>query len=78
MVGSELRKARVAAGLTQEELADRSALHRTYVSMLEREIKSPSLAALFLLCKALGIAPSDFVARLERAGYKPKPPKKRG
>jgi transcriptional regulator with XRE-family HTH domain len=78
MVGSELRKVREAAGMTQEELADRAVLHRTYVSMLEREKKSPSLAAVFLLCKALGIAPSEFVARLERLGYKPKPPKKRG
>ena len=78
MVGSELRKARESAGMTQEELADRSALHRTYVSMLEREKKSPSLAALFLLCRAMGISTADFVARLERAGYKPKPPKKRG
>lgn len=77
MVGSELRKAREAAGLTQEELAEGSKLHRTYISLLEREKKSPSLAALFLLCKPLGIAPTDFVARLERAGYRPKPPKKR-
>jgi len=55
----------VKAGLTQEELADRAGVHRTYVSLLERDRKSPTMEVLFRLCKALHIAPSKFIARVE-------------
>ena len=65
MVGRELRKAREAAGLSQEQLAFKAGVHRTYVSMLERDKKSPTLAVLFRLCAALGVSPSRFVARVE-------------
>jgi len=40
-------------------------VHRTYVSMLERDKKSPTLAVLFRLCDALGVRPSTLIARLE-------------
>jgi transcriptional regulator with XRE-family HTH domain len=65
MFGDELRRAREKAGLTQEELAERAGVHRTYVSMLERDKKSPTLAVLFRLCDALGVRPSTLIARLE-------------
>jgi transcriptional regulator with XRE-family HTH domain len=67
MLGDELRKAREAVGLTQEELAFKAEVHRTYVSLLERNKKSPTLSMLFRLCKALGISASDLVARVEKA-----------
>ncbi|MFI5381827.1 MAG: helix-turn-helix domain-containing protein, partial [Tepidisphaerales bacterium] len=60
MVGRELRKAREAAGLSQEQLAFQAGVHRTYVSMLERDKKSPTLTVLFRLCKALGITAAQF------------------
>jgi len=66
MIGQELRKAREAAGLSQEELSFKAGVHRTYVSLLERDKKSPPLTVLFRLCKALGISPSRLVARIER------------
>ncbi len=66
MIGNELRNAREAAGLTQEQLAKAAGLHRTYVSQLERNRKSPTLDVLFRLCRAIGIAPSEFIARVER------------
>jgi transcriptional regulator with XRE-family HTH domain len=65
MVGRELRKAREAAGLSQEQLAFQARVHRTYVSMLERDKKSPTLTVLFRLCKALGITAAQFVASVE-------------
>ncbi|MCA8936836.1 MAG: helix-turn-helix transcriptional regulator [Planctomycetes bacterium] len=68
MLGAELKKARLKAGLTQEELAFRADVHRTYVSMLEREKGSPTLDTLMKLCAALGIRASDMVRRLEEAG----------
>ena len=67
MLGEELRKARESAGLTQERLAFRAGLSRPYVSQLERDLKSPTLHALFRLCDALGLRASELVARVERA-----------
>jgi transcriptional regulator with XRE-family HTH domain len=65
MLGSVLREVREEAGLTQEALADAANLHRTYVSLVERDLRSPTVAVLFRLCRALRIKPSEFVARLE-------------
>lgn len=77
MVGSVLRQARKEAGLSQEELAFRADVHRTYVSMLERDVCSPSLDVLFRLCDVLGLPASVFVARVEES-KKEKPPKTEG
>ena len=66
MLGEELRKAREAAGLTQEELAFAAGIHRTYVSLLERDKKSPTVGLLFRLCDALAVSPSKLVAAVER------------
>ena len=60
MLGDELRKAREAAGLTQEEVSFRAGVHRTYVSLLERDKKSPTLDVLFRICGALGVRGLDF------------------
>jgi transcriptional regulator with XRE-family HTH domain len=67
MLGNELRKAREAAGLTQEEVSFRAGVHRTYVSMLEREKKSPTLDVLFRLCDAIGLKASELIRRVEKA-----------
>jgi transcriptional regulator with XRE-family HTH domain len=66
MLGEELRSAREAAGLTQEALAFRAALGRSYISQLENDRKSPSLDVLFRLCDALGVPASELIARVER------------
>ena len=66
MIGTELRQAREAAGLTQLQLAKAAGLHRTYISLLERDKRSATVDVLFRLCCAIGIKPSRFVARLER------------
>ena len=54
MMGEELRKARERAGLTQEQLSFRAGVSRPYVSQLERNLKSPTVATLFLICDASG------------------------
>jgi transcriptional regulator with XRE-family HTH domain len=66
MVGEELRAARRAAGMTQEELAFKAGVDRSYISLLENDRKSPTLDMLFRLCDALGARPSRLVARVER------------
>jgi transcriptional regulator with XRE-family HTH domain len=66
MVGEELRKAREAAGLTQEELSSKARVDRSYISQLERGLKSPTLDMLLRLCKALGVSAAEIVARVEK------------
>jgi transcriptional regulator with XRE-family HTH domain len=59
---SDLRR---SAGISQEELADRASIHRTYVSQLERGLKSPTIAILVKLAKALNTTPSKIMRMLE-------------
>ncbi len=66
MFGEELRKAREKAGLTQEQLAFRAGLHRTYISLLERDLKSPTLNTLFRLCGAMAVSAAKLVAKVEK------------
>ena len=66
MIGNEIRKARVSAGLTQEELAEAAGVHRTYVSLLERDRKSPTLDVLIRICSAIGVSASDLGRRAEK------------
>jgi DNA-binding XRE family transcriptional regulator len=66
LVGQELRGAREAAGLTQEQLAFRAGVDRSYVSLLEHDHKSPTLDMLFRLCDALGVKASRLSARAEK------------
>lgn len=60
-----LRDARKAAGLTQEELADRAGLSVRFVSLLETGARQPSLSALSALSVGLGIAMSEMMRALE-------------
>ncbi len=67
MGGNELKKARLAAELTQEQLAFETGLHRTYISLLERNKNSLTIPTLFKVCKVLGVRPSTLVARIEKS-----------
>jgi transcriptional regulator with XRE-family HTH domain len=66
MFGEELRKARLRAGLTQQELADRAGLHYTYICHLEHDRYSPTLDAFFRLCDALGTSPGRLIGRIDK------------
>ena len=70
MLGEELRKARIRAGLTQQELADRARLHYTYVNQLEHDRYSPTLHAFFRLCDALHVSPARLIGRVDKARKK--------
>jgi transcriptional regulator with XRE-family HTH domain len=63
--GEHLRQIRKATGITQEELAFRAGLDRTYISLLERGLKSPTLYTFFRLCKVLGQKPEEFIAKIQ-------------
>ncbi|HYU73362.1 MAG TPA: helix-turn-helix transcriptional regulator [Ktedonobacteraceae bacterium] len=62
--GEQLRRVRKAALMTQEELAFRAELDRTYISLLERGIKSPTLTTFFRLCRVLDQKPDVFIAQI--------------
>lgn len=64
--GEVLRTARKERGLSQENLADKSGYHRTYISLLERGLKSPSLQTIFQLAYVLNIPPSKLLEDVER------------
>ncbi len=63
--GHVLRAAREAAGLSQQTLALRAEIDRTYPSLLERGLRSPSLGTLLNLAPVLGVAPEALVKRTE-------------
>lgn len=63
--GEELQKIRKEKGLSQEQLGFESGYHRTYISQLERGVKSPSLKTIFRISKALTIQPSKLMQRIE-------------
>ena len=61
--GRNLRNRRIQRQLSQEELADISGLHRTYISGLERGIRNPSISIVARLADALKIEPSELLDR---------------
>jgi len=63
--GFTLRRLRQDRGLSQENLGFESGYHRTYISLLERGQKSPSLQTIFTLSKALKIEPNEMIRQVE-------------
>lgn len=54
-VGANMRRAREALGVSQEELADRAGIHRTYISGVERGIRNPTITVLEKIARALKV-----------------------
>jgi len=53
-IGKEIKRLRLQRGLTQEELADRCELSKGFISLLERDLTSPSIATLMDILESLG------------------------
>jgi transcriptional regulator with XRE-family HTH domain len=51
--GHTLRKTRMLSGVSQEDLANAAGLDRTYISLLERGKRNPSLTCIVKLCQIL-------------------------
>lgn len=62
--GLVLRRLHQGRGLSQEALGFESGYHRTYISLLERGRKSPSLQTLFNLSRALKIDPAELIRQV--------------
>lgn len=59
--GEKVRELRVKRGLSQEQLAESSGLHRTYISSLELGKRNVSLINIHALAKALGVTPDKLL-----------------
>ncbi|PIV46815.1 transcriptional regulator [bacterium (Candidatus Gribaldobacteria) CG02_land_8_20_14_3_00_41_15] len=58
--GNKVRERRAKLGLSQEELASRAGVHRTYIGMIERAEKNITLENIQKVCKALNLKIRDF------------------
>ena len=63
-----LRALRTSAGISQEELAHRARLHRTYISSIERGQRNISLENLFRIAEALGATPAQLLKPIPKTG----------
>jgi len=58
--GQKVREERVRQGLSQEELAARAGVHRTYIGMIERAEKNITLESIEKIATALNIRIAEF------------------
>ncbi len=63
--GKVLRQLRMSRNLSQQELATESGLGRTFISLLERGLRRPSLSTIFLLSRPLGLSPAQLVQAVD-------------
>ncbi|MBE5962410.1 MAG: cupin domain-containing protein [Lachnospiraceae bacterium] len=61
-IGEKIKELRVQKSLTQEELADRAELSKGFISQLERDLTSPSIATLVDILQCLGTNLEEFFA----------------
>jgi transcriptional regulator with XRE-family HTH domain len=65
VLGRVIAERRKSAGLTQEALAFRCKLHPTYISQLERGLKSPTIRVLRVVAEAVGMTASSLLRAAE-------------
>ena len=63
LLGMAIKTQRASLGISQEELAHRAGLHRTYVSDLERGVRNPSVDSNEKLARALELSVAKLLER---------------
>jgi transcriptional regulator with XRE-family HTH domain len=66
LVGDNVKRLRLAAGLSQAELAYRMGVDRAYVSGLEQGQRNPTIISLWHVAKALGVPMRSFFDELKK------------
>lgn len=74
-IGLAIREIRIEREMSQEHLAFECGFDRTYISLLERGIRSPTVRSLVRLAAVLQVRPSDVLLRMEALLKLPKLPK---
>jgi transcriptional regulator with XRE-family HTH domain len=64
--GQVLRKHRLAAELSQEQLGLESGVQRNFISLIETGQNQPTITTIFKLAGALGVKPSKLVSEAEK------------
>jgi transcriptional regulator with XRE-family HTH domain len=65
-LGEAVRLARVERGMSQEQLADATPIHITYLGGVERGTRKPSYETVVRLARALALEPGELVTRADR------------
>jgi len=63
--GQRVRNERLKQGLSQEQLAEKAGLHRTYIGMIERAEKNITLINIEKLAKALEMSPDALLKEID-------------
>lgn len=64
--GSALRRVRLAAGMSQEQLGLEAGVQRNFISLIELGQNQPTIGTIVKLAHALGMKASELVAEAER------------
>lgn len=64
-LGGRVRRLREGKGWTQETLADRAGLDRSYIAGIEAGLRNPSVKAVARVAKGLGVSMSEVVAQID-------------
>jgi transcriptional regulator with XRE-family HTH domain len=72
LVGANVRRIRVAKGLTQEQFSDISGFSQQYLSGLETGHRNPTIVTLYELAKALGVSHVELVTPQANQGKRPR------
>jgi len=72
-LGQEVRRRRAVAGWSQEELAWRAELHRTFLADIERGQRNPSMWSLMKLASSFGCSIDAIVPELPPPGTAERP-----
>lgn len=59
--GKQVRRIRLEQNLSQEELADKAGVHRTYIGMIERAEKNITLENIEKIARALKVSPKELI-----------------
>ena len=68
-----LQERRTAKKMSREVLAERAGLHQTYIGLIERDLRNPSLDAASSIAEALGTPLSELIVKAERLRNRSKP-----
>jgi len=66
--GAALRRMRLGAGLSQEQLGLEAEVQRNFISLIELGHNQPTITTVAKLARALGLKASELIAEAEREG----------